>query len=1067
MIAVLPAAAQNPPQPAAPAGAVETGAPAFVVLGTEALGLSTAPTDLHQLPDGRILVVTRSELALGDGVRWEVFRQAEGGHRVDTVSVAIDTEGGIYAGIPGGFARIGFGPEGTWHYRPVAAVPLNERNEQPVGTIATTAARNWYWHSGSGPLVSWRPGQTARIIGQLNACERVFSVGPTVFASEQATGTVHRIEEDSLRTTIPAGATTATNTITCAAPFDATTSLVGTNAGGLRLFDGTTLRPFTLTGPLSGGRRINDLCAAGSGFYAAAVDSIGLIFFDRTGRIVQVLAGALDQRLSRVQRLHYAAGGIVWALLNEGIARIEFPSRLSHFSPLVPTGLAYAQPIRHDGRIWLLSDGHVLRGVYTAEQRLDRLEDDTPPGDYVHSISALAGPLLASNEEGIFRYTGSGWVLAAPGPVNARVNVRSRDGRRWLYVARGEIGWLTPTPNSLQLQRFPVSGLGDNFGVPEDGDGFIWVELGNSRVGRIDLTGALPHLEILGAEQGLGSGWTQIFVIDGVAHFGVTGKTQRFDRALHRFVDDTELTRRYPEAVGAHGRPTRDSAGRLWIARQGGVAMIDDQADAAHRYSEPLPADLRPYMFTMEQGGAIWMHERRRLSRYDPSMPLPEPTPLRAIITRVQLGAGGHTLYPVEKRLPALAYANNSLLAHFLAPGNPFGPPVSFEVRLEGAAGDWFSTGSTGAAAFDRLKEGNYVLHVRPRAGTNIGEEATLAFTIQPPWFRTPVAYVVYFAAIVASILLVAWTSALIERREKARLERVVALRTRELHETNNQLAHQVDATLRKAAELQASEDRYRRLNEELEQRVDRRTAELHGANERLVTTNRELESFSYSVSHDLRAPLRNISGFADLLHTRTSGHLDHECTHFLSVISSEATRLGQLIDSLLAFSRLGRAELQRVCIHMETLFAEARSELVREIGDRAVEFRVASMPEVSADPTLLRQVLVNLLSNALKFTRGRNPALIEFGMLPSSVSTGEHVFFVRDNGVGFNPKYSEKLFGVFQRLHHPRDFEGSGIGLANVRRIVMRHGGRVWADAVLNQGATVYFSLPLSVERN
>ena len=388
-------------------------------------------------------------------------------------------------------------------------------------------------------------------------------------------------------------------------------------------------------------------------------------------------------------------------------------------------------------------------------------------------------------------------------------------------------------------------------------------------------------------------------------------------------------------------------------------------------------------------------------------------------------------------------------------------------MKLEGAAGDWFSTGSTGAAAFDRLKEGNYILHVRPRAGTSIGEEATLAFTIQPPWFRTPVAYVVYFAAIVASIMLVAWTAALIERREKARLERVVALRTRELHETNSQLAHQVDATLRKATELQASEDRYRRLNEELEQRVDRRTAELHGANERLITTNRELESFSYSVSHDLRAPLRNISGFADLLHTRTTGHLDDECTHFLSVISSEATRLGQLIDSLLVFSRLGRAELQRVSIHMETLFTEARSELLREVGDRAIEFRVASMPEVSADPTLLRQVLVNLLSNALKFTRGRTPAVIEFGVLPSTVSTGEHVFFMRDNGVGFNPKYAEKLFGVFQRLHHPRDFEGSGIGLANVRRIVMRHGGRVWADAVLNQGATVYFSLPLSVERN
>ena len=494
-VAALPLAAQNPPLPAAPPGAVERGVPAFVVLGTEALGLSTAPTDLHQLPDGRILVVTRSELALGDGVRWEVFRRAVSDQNVDTLNVAVDTDGGLYAGVTGGFARIEFGADGTWSRQRVAEVPRDSASGPPPAfSVVTAAGRGWYWHTDGGLFVSWRPGQPVRPLGQINTAERVFAVGTAVYANEMATGSVFRVEDTGFLPAIPASATTATNAITCAAPFNATTSLVGTTAGGLRFFDGTSLSPFSRDNLLSGIHRINDLCAAGPDHYAAAVDAVGLVFFDRTGRVVQVLPSALDQRFARVQRLNYTPDGIVWALLDEGIARIRFPSPLSYFNPLVPTGLAYAQPTRQDGLLWLLTDGRVLRAVYSVERRLERFIDDTPPGNYVHSISALAGPLLASNEAGIYRYDGSDWNLAAPGPINARINIRSRDGHRWLYVARGEIGWLTPTARGLKLQRFPVAELGDNYGVPEDSAGIVWTELGDSHVGRIDLSGDTPRI---------------------------------------------------------------------------------------------------------------------------------------------------------------------------------------------------------------------------------------------------------------------------------------------------------------------------------------------------------------------------------------------------------------------------------------------------------------------------------------------------------------------------------------------------------------------------------------------
>jgi signal transduction histidine kinase len=253
-------------------------------------------------------------------------------------------------------------------------------------------------------------------------------------------------------------------------------------------------------------------------------------------------------------------------------------------------------------------------------------------------------------------------------------------------------------------------------------------------------------------------------------------------------------------------------------------------------------------------------------------------------------------------------------------------------------------------------------------------------------------------------------------------------------------------------SERKRAEDEVRRLNSELYQKIVEATS-----------ANQELEAFSYSVSHDLRAPIRHINGFVEMLQRRTAGALDETAQRHLQTIARASRHMGQLIDDLLAFSRMGRGELARSRVSLGSLARETIENLRPELDGRSVEFKVDGLPDVTGDPAMLRVVMNNLLSNAVKYTRPQAQAVIQVGQVAGGPD--EVVLFVKDNGVGFEMKYADKLFGVFQRLHRSDQFEGTGIGLATVRRIVHRHGGRTWAEATPDGGATFYVALPARAE--
>jgi len=261
-----------------------------------------------------------------------------------------------------------------------------------------------------------------------------------------------------------------------------------------------------------------------------------------------------------------------------------------------------------------------------------------------------------------------------------------------------------------------------------------------------------------------------------------------------------------------------------------------------------------------------------------------------------------------------------------------------------------------------------------------------------------------------------------------------------------SQLRKSNEALQSEIAEREHATVRIQALNDELQKQA-----------EKLEAANKELEAFGYSVSHDLRAPLRHIDGYVDLLR-QESGKLDEAGQRYMTVISDSARQMGMLIDNLLTFSRMGRSAMQLTSVDTTALVNEVRENLSQDTRGRTIEWKIEPLPKVYVDKTLFRQVWMNLLGNAIKYTLYRQKAEITIGYREDEK---EVEFFIKDNGAGFDMQYADKLFGIFQRLHFKEEFEGTGIGLANVRRIIARHGGRTWAQGEVDKGATFYFTIP------
>jgi len=1016
----------------AKSGLIETGAPQFDVRSYQTLGLDAPPTDLHVLPDGRLLLIAGQQIAIGDGVRWERFQQAANDPLAPSETVSVDRDGKIYMGVAGGFARVEFGHDARWRLQMVAPWASEESGRVLTLRFAVQIGDDWFWHGDSGPLVGWHPGQVAQVMGRADTTEQVFRLHDAFFMSDRTTGSLWRISAKGMEPVEYTPGFTSRDTFACAIPFGPDQLLVGTFGRGLKLFDGHTIKDFPNTGHLGENIHVNALCEIRDGLYAAAVESYGLVFFDRAGRTIQVLDHKLDHQLNHV-RLLYVSGSTVVGLLSEGIVRVEFPSRISYYEPIAATRLTTADPLRIDGHLWLSADGNMMRGIYDAHGMISGFKVDTPPGNFVFSVFTALGTPLVTTERGTYGVGTGDWTMLAPELSNMRVISDAPVDGRWLYAIPGEIGWLRLTDRGLATERFAAPALGNPYGYETASDGTIWIEQGNARVIRVQVKDGKPAVEPYGKNDGIPEGWAQIFAINGRVNFNVGGQILRFNEKTRRFEPDPEFVRDFPGLTNITGRPSRDALGRVWIAANGAVRILEGERGNWRELDEPMPPGFLPYSFICEKNGVVWMHADRRLVRFDPSLPRAPVVPFRAFFTHLNFVSSGRTIFPTTAELPALDSTDNSFSAHFVAPNSPFGSAIDFEVKLDGVDSRWSSTGAVGSATFNHLKPGQYLLRVRPRAAGMVGGEASLGFAVLPPWYLTKWAYLGYVLGVFGLAGLIVRTVSVLERREKIRLEQLVEQRTQELN---------------------AGIERRRRLEAQLLQ----------------AQKLESLGTLAGGIAHDFNNILTSILGYCGL--AVLSAGDNPALISDLNQIRAGGMRARDLVAQILTFSRQRKVTL--VPLDLSGVVADAL-KLVRASTPTTVEMAAhLASGNVQADSTQIHQIVINLCQNAVHAMRGKT-GRIDVSLEPVVVSDsvaaelpGLEVgpamrLTVADNGCGMTAATLERVFDPFFTTKSPG--EGTGLGLSIVQGIMHSHHGVVRVRSQPGLGTTFDLFFPTTTE--
>lgn len=1017
----------------------ETGVPSFTVFEPITTGTESGVNSISKDALGRLIVTTGSDFVTYDGASWVYYQQVDS--QFSQVPSLFDTvvgsSGELFAVTNFGLCRVTFLPQNQFRLEtvlkgvdPAAVKPVNFERALKTERGIYCAGNNVLsvYDEESGKMEDLARGEDFGMSHFLRTSKQNLYVFNWVGGlwTELANGW------KTLRS--PGDPGTMTVVLTSLLRPDGSV-IVGTMNAGMRIFDEGSFQEYETELEEVGTPPVVSLVNVDAHRFAASLQGLGVALVNENGEVEQLMSRGLDYRFSEAKNLFHAGNGVVWASLEDRIARIRFLDPVSEYGQLVNHALPFPRVVRHQGRMHIIADFQLMAGDYYRGGALKGFVNRPVRGDEKLSdiLSLGEDGLLCVTNESVYLLTDEdeivpvsdseeNYLLVALDPEKRIILCASKD--RYFCIQKVDGKWVE---NGMEA-RSP--GMSHEF--VQDSAGGVWIEHGIGTVARVWLEDGDLRTRIFGVDDGIDSSWVNLWSLGGTIYLS-NGESRfaQWDASTERLVPATGLIENVIKHFTGPAKGSIDGEGNIWVPAISGHGVLrPDESGQYYRDDRALASVRDEYLYRIwpEEEGDIWMRGFNYVARYDPAYRVEDPELATPTIYAIEvLGRAPRIVEPTSLDF---GYKDNYLRFHFTSPLLDSDRRVRYQCMLVGDSDSWIDLRSNESFEASNLGEGRYELRVRSTLdGVQFSPIATVGFSVEPPFYRTFWAYLTYFGMLLGLVYFVVRIMQDLEKRKTLRLQELVERRTRELDTANETL---------------------RRLYDEAE------------------AGNKAKSAFIAMISHEMRTPLNAIIGPASVLGEDLVEATPHQ-RKLLSLIQSSAKHLLNLINDILTFSGKGskgsRVESSPFDIHL--LLDELVDAFSPKALSKGIDIECEISPGMSnvwkGDATRIRQIVINLLDNALKYT-DEGSVKIYVEEVKDSME-GDHLYIqIVDTGVGVSDEEASRIFEPFVQGQGAmeRVYEGTGLGLAICKQLVVSMGGEIGYEPAKPRGSLFWVSLPL-----